>query len=73
MNPMKTILMGCLLFTICSGCQMVPTDPQIQSTNITYPELDSPGIDSCEDVNGICLELTFDGETCKYERPNELD
>lgn len=27
---------------------------------------------SCEEVEGICMELSFDGESCTYEGPNDF-
>ncbi|MCP4418105.1 MAG: hypothetical protein GY805_15895 [Chloroflexi bacterium] len=27
---------------------------------------------SCGEVNGICLQITFDGETCSYEGPTDV-
>lgn len=73
MNLFKMLLIGCLLFTICSSCKTVASESKIQPTNTSFPETNSPRADSCEEVEGTCLELTFDGETCKYEGPNELD
>ena len=73
MNLLKTLLIECSLLTISSGCQVVSSESQIQPTNTTYPERNSPGPNSCDEIEGTCLELTFDGETCKYEGPNELD
>jgi hypothetical protein len=51
---------------------MVASEPQIQPTNTTHSETNPAVPNSCEDVIGMCLELTFDGETCNYERPVEL-
>jgi len=28
---------------------------------------------TCDDIEGTCLELTFDGENCTYEGPTELN
>jgi hypothetical protein len=32
----------------------------------------TPGPASCREIEGTCLELTFHGDSCTYEGPNEL-
>lgn len=59
-------LIGCLLLTPLVGC--VTAAPETP----TIPPTDTPKLTSCEEVEGICLELTFDGESCTYEGPTSL-
>jgi hypothetical protein len=42
----------------------VTSEPILPST--------TPGPRSCEEVEGTCLELTFDGENCAYKGPEEI-
>lgn len=49
-----------------------PTDtPEPTATSI--PPTDTPEPTSCKDVEGNCLELSFDGENCTYEGPTNLE
>jgi hypothetical protein len=57
-----------------------PTETPLPPTATPGPPTATPGPSptptplptSCEGVEGICLELTFDGETCTYAGPTEL-
>ena len=54
-----------LLFSVITACTPEPTATLVPPTNIPEPT-------SCEEVEGICLDLTFDGENCTYEGPTEF-
>lgn len=49
-----------------------PTSTLIPPTATHIPPTDAPEPTSCEEVEGICMELTFDGESCHYEGPTSL-
>jgi hypothetical protein len=59
----KRLLIGCILLTPIAGCVTAT------SKTVTVSPTDTPELTSCEEVEGICLELTFDGESCTYEGP----
>jgi hypothetical protein len=50
----------------------VPETGTPEPTATLAPPTDTPREKSCEDVEGNCLELTFDGEGCTYEGPTDL-
>ena len=49
------------------------TSTPIPPTATPVPPTDTPEPTSCEEVEGICLELTFHDESCTYEGPTELE
>lgn len=54
-----------LLVTACATTQPAPTSTPL-------PPTEPPPPTSCKVVEGICLELTFDGENCIYDDPTDL-
>ena len=65
----KRLLIGCLLFALLTSCATAAPEP----TATDVPPTATPEPTSCEEVEGICLELTFDGESCIYEGPTDLN
>ena len=59
------LLFGLLIISACTTSQPAPTSTSLPPT-VTPPPT------SCKVVEGICLELTFDGESCIYEGPTDL-
>ena len=83
----KRFLIGCLLLALLTGCAtaapetptpeptatLVPaTSTPIPPTATPLPPTDTSEPTSCEEVEGICLWLSFDGESCTYEGPTEF-
>ena len=81
----KRFLIGCLLLALLAACGTAvpdtptpePTVTPAQPTSTPVPPTDTtapatPETTSCEDIEGNCLLLTFDGEDCTYEGPPEL-
>ena len=83
----KRLLIGCLLLALLAACGTAvpdtstpeptvttapPTSTPIPPTDTPSPPTATPETTSCEDIEGNCLELTFDGENCAYEGPPEL-
>jgi hypothetical protein len=64
----KQLMIGCLLFALLTSCATLA--PELSPTNI--PSTATPETTSCEEVEGMCLELSFDGENCAYEGPTDL-
>ena len=58
-------MFGLMIISACTTLQPAPTPTSIPPTVPPPPT-------SCEVVEGICLELTFDGESCTYEGPTNL-
>jgi hypothetical protein len=63
----KRFSIGCLLLALLSSCATAAPE-----TPTPGPPTDIPGPTSCEEVEGACLSLTLDGESCTYEGPTEL-
>lgn len=76
----KRLLIGCLFLVLLTGCAKAapetptpePTATLVPPTATPAPPTDTPEPTSCEEVEGICLLLSFDGETCTYEGPTEF-
>ena len=64
----KRLLLGYLLFALLTSCATAAPEP----TATDVPPTATPKPTSCEEVEGICLELSFDGESCTYEGPTDL-
>lgn len=64
----KRFLIGSLLFTSLTGCQTLTPQPIVTP----IPPTATPGPTSCDEVDGNCSELYFDGEKCTYKGPTEL-
>ena len=47
-----------------------PNTPKPTSTPIS--PTDTPGPKSCEEVEGNCMKLSFDGENCTYDGPTDF-
>ena len=59
------LLVALLLVTACATTQPAPTSTSLPPTETPQPR-------SCDVVDGICLDLTFDGESCIYDGPTDL-
>ena len=81
----KRFLIGCLLLALLAACGTAePDTPTPEPTATTAPPTSTPipptdtsapatpETTSCNDIEGNCLLLTFDGENCTYEGPPEL-
>ena len=69
----KRFLIRCLLLALLTGCATAA--PEIltpEPTDTPVPPTATPKPASCEEVEGICLWLSFDGESCTYEGPTAL-
>ena len=77
-----TIFVTLLFVLVMAACS---TEPEVEATPVVItniPPTLSPTLTplptkapiptSCVEVEGICLELSFDGESCTYEGPVEL-
>ncbi len=65
MKNMVFLLVALLLVTACATTQPAPTSTSLPPTVTPPPR-------SCDVVDGICLELTLDGENCIYNGPTDL-
>jgi len=65
MKNMVFLLVALLLVTACATTQPAPTSTSLPPTETPQPR-------SCDVVDGICLDLTFDGESCIYDGPTDL-
>jgi hypothetical protein len=65
---------GCLLLALITGCTTVVQEtPTPNPTARATPEpTATPKPTSCDEVEGICLELTFDGQSCLYDGPEYI-
>ncbi len=77
----KRFLIGYLLLALLSGCATTaPETPTLHRPSVPMGEptatlvlpTATPKPTSCEKVEGICLWLSFDGESCTYEGPTEF-
>lgn len=67
------LLFGCLLLVPISGCTPATQEmPNPTSISATILSTEISGIESCEEVEGNCIELFFDGENCLYNGPSEF-
>ena len=58
----------CVLLVLLTGCAMSATETSMPEPTST------PGPTSCEEVEGICMKLLFDGEkNCVYNGPANLN
>ena len=67
------LLIGFLLLVLLAGCATVAREiltPKPTSTPIS--PTDTPGPKSCEEVEGNCMKLSFDGENCTYDGPTDF-
>ena len=62
---LKRVAAGCLFLIVLAGC--LAATPQSAA-----PETPTPAPTSCDEVEGNCLELSFDGESCVYKGPSDL-
>jgi len=60
-----------VLIAGCAGAVRETSTPIQTATPI--PPTDTPGPRSCEEVEGNCMMLSFDGETCMYHGPTEFN
>ena len=61
-----------LLLVRCGAPPATPVAPTVPPTVTPVPPTDTPEPPSCEKVEGNCLWLSFDGESCIYEGPTAL-
>jgi len=61
----KGLLIGCLLLAFITGCTTVT--PEMPTPEPTPMQI------SCEEVEGNCIELTFYGQSCVYEGPEQFN
>jgi len=50
-----------------------PTSTQVKPTASPVLPTKTPNPTSCQEVEGTCLELSFDGEACTYRGPTDLN
>lgn len=65
----KRLIIGCFVFLLLASC--VTAEPEPTATN--FPPTSTPILTSCEEVEGSCLELSFDGDSCIYEGPSDME
>jgi len=80
MGKLAAIL--CIVIAVCLvACSgesetVVETTPaeitESQAEEFVLFPTPTPGPASCKEVEGVCLSLTFDGESCKYSGPTEI-
>lgn len=65
---------GCLLLALLAGCATaVPETPTPEPTAAPIDPTATPGPSSCEEVEGVCIVLSFDSEkNCMYSGPSEV-
>lgn len=83
----RQFAIGCLLLVLLPGCAApvqetpttvptltlaAPTQTLVPATSPSVTETNTPKPTSCESVEGICLTLNFNGESCAYTGPTEL-
>jgi hypothetical protein len=73
------LIIAVTLMTACGATDAPATSMPVQPTPTSAPPTATPipATDAlepltCEEVEGICLELSWDGESCTYEGPAEL-
>jgi hypothetical protein len=62
------VLIGCFLLVFMSGCTaaaVATSAPQLTPTATPKPP-------SCDEVEGVCMELFFDGQSCLYDGPENI-
>ena len=67
-KTLKLFMIGCFLLVLLTSCAAAIPEPT--ATNV--PPTATPEPTSCEEVEGVCLEFSFDGESCTYEGPSDL-
>ena len=60
----KMFILVVILLPILGGCG---------AENPELPPTATPKPTSCQEVDEICLELTFDGSSCTYKGPTDLE
>ena len=50
----------------------IPPTPTLHPVFLAIKQTNEAKPTSCEEIDGICLDLTFDGENCTYEGPLEI-
>jgi hypothetical protein len=65
-------LIGCLFPAFLTSCATAAQETPLPSTTTPVLATYTPEPTSCEEVEGICLELSFEGESCTYEGPTDL-
>jgi hypothetical protein len=57
-----------IVLLVLSACSIRVQNP----TTTSLPPTTTPQPTSCNSVEGPCVEITFDGDTCTFEGPSEL-
>jgi len=65
---LKLLPAGYIILAIVAGC--ATATPETPATPVLPTRTPAPA--SCEELEGTCLNLTFDGEGCIYEGPTEV-
>ena len=68
----RSIVYG-LLLALLGGC--AATAPEIPTSTPTSEPIsltETPGPISCDEVEGNCMKLSFDGENCTYDGPSNF-
>jgi hypothetical protein len=78
----KALILLCIfvLFSLQAGCSIVseetpvlePASNQESESGSTVARTTTSDPISCNELEGNCLELTFDGESCDYEGPTGI-
>jgi hypothetical protein len=79
-NLWKWILIAGFFLAILTACSAATPEPtpipstptDVPPTAIPVHPTEIPKPTSCDDIDGTCLELTFDGASCTYAGPTDL-
>ena len=70
----KYLVIGGILIALLSGCgTAAPETPTPEPTNTQIPPTNTAEPTHCDMVQGVCLELTFDGNSCLYKGPISIE
>lgn len=70
----KPLVIFGVMFVLLTGCGTAPPEtPTLEPTTILVPPTNTHEPISCDAVQGVCIELTFDGDSCLYEGPISIE